>query len=1289
MVLVSPAAGSTGLAGGLLGQVRSRLDDTVLRHPDAGMPATTAPNAGIPATAERSPAPSDRAGSSPDAAPPTHDTNPQAQGTGAAVDITPENAVPLPGDAGGGGQDVVVGQARGEQSANGRYHGHVTIASLKPLGIGIAEVGVETSQGQTAAGPLDPLQQLLLNRLCASSGGNVCLTVLQSDSATNENGSSNTFSLAHADLLRPTGAGTSADAVSSHGDIAGDGTCQTSHGDSSAASANVAGLGVDALHSSSDSVACNDGSKRRSSTSSGIVVANTPLPARQPGSVATPSVLGSAVTGTTTAAEARAAAPPKGPKPRPCAHPPCNGGGGNGGSGRPGGPRGGNGRAGGGGNGGSSASGRGRGAGTRAAGPGAGAPTFSGAAQLGRAADVPSADPAFFGVNGQALTQYTWRSADPALLGRQVGSIADTLGPGGWVRVNVHWALVEPVRPLNGIHAYQFARIDAIVAALANRNLSASLLLVGAPTWAISPSNLACGSALAPPADLDSYAAMAGALAQRYGAGGSFWASHPELPYTPTRSFELWNEANWNGFWCPKPDPASYAELLDKGAAAVHAAAPSAQAIMGGLVVSTDGAGGRGMATKDFLSQVLAARPDLVSALDGIGVHLYTGSAAEDQQSLAWFRSVLEGVGLARKPIYVNEFGWPTQGGGYPTLSEADRATQVANLTNVLWRTDCNVAGVAIQAWNTAEADASNGEDWFGIADPQTGAPYPTAVAYAGEIATAEGRGTTAPPTATAYLCSPETFIDSWPTRPTSNPSPSFSFHSSKAGSDFECSLDQGTPDFAPCPGGSLQPPAPLADGSWTLRVRAVDAAGNVDPTPATRTFTIDTTAPETLIDSGVSGLTNKPRPTFSFHASESGSTLQCSLDQGTPAYSPCQSGALQPSAALADGSYTLRVRATDQAGNLDPTPATRSFTIDTTAPETLIDSGPEGPTQLARPSFSFHSSEPGSALQCSLDQGTPAYSPCQSGTFQPPAPLADGSYTLRVRATDPAGNLDPSPATRAFTVDVPPDTTIDSGPAGPTNDPSPSFAFHPPSPARTSSARSTRERRPSLPVPAARSSPPPPCRRHYTLRVRATDAAGTADPTPATRSFTVDTIQPETLIDSGVSGLTNKPRPTFSFHASESGSALQCSIDQGTPAYSACQSGSLQPSSPLADGFYTLRVRATDAAGNVDPTPAARTFTIDTTPPETLIDSGVAGRTQNTRPKFSFHASEPGSALQCSLDQGTPAYSPCQSGSLRPPAPLADGSYTLRVRATDRAGNVDPTPATRSFTIFSKRRKS
>jgi hypothetical protein len=105
--------------------------------------------------------------------------------------------------------------------------------------------------------------------------------------------------------------------------------------------------------------------------------------------------------------------------------------------------------------------------------------------------------------------------------------------------------------------------------------------------------------------------------------------------------------------------------------------------------------------------------------------------------------------------------------------------------------------------------------------------------------------------------------------------------------------------------------------------VRATDAAGNRDASPATRSFTVDTQAPATSIDSAPPALSPGSSATLSFSASETGATFACQLDGG--AWAACTSPKTYTGLGL--GSHTASVRATDAAGNVDASPASASWT--------------------------------------------------------------------------------------------------------------------------------------------------------------------------------------------------------------------------------------------------------------------------------------------------------------------------------------------------------------------------
>ena len=86
----------------------------------------------------------------------------------------------------------------------------------------------------------------------------------------------------------------------------------------------------------------------------------------------------------------------------------------------------------------------------------------------------------------------------------------------------------------------------------------------------------------------------------------------------------------------------------------------------------------------------------------------------------------------------------------------------------------------------------------------------------------------------------PDTALTAAPAAVSSDATPTFAFSSPSPGASFECRLDGGA--WAAC--GSPHAPPALPDGAHTLAVRAVDQLGTPDASPATASFTIDTSAP-------------------------------------------------------------------------------------------------------------------------------------------------------------------------------------------------------------------------------------------------------------------------------------------------------------------------------------------------------------------------------------------------------------------------------------------------------------
>jgi hypothetical protein len=369
------------------------------------------------------------------------------------------------------------------------------------------------------------------------------------------------------------------------------------------------------------------------------------------------------------------------------------------------------------------------------------------------------------------------------------------------------------------------------------------------------------------------------------------------------------------------------------------------------------------------------------------------------------------------------------------------------------------------------------------------------------------------------------------------------------------------------------------ADDAYTVRVRATDEAGNTEAA-STRTFTYDATAPasttafpadsEPYNASGWDAGCDDPGLCGTYSDATSGvAEVEISVRQGTGNYwdgtgftsateawndTTLTGGdwdyALDSSDFPADGNYTVRVRATDVAGNTS-SPSSLTFTYDTTAPQTTIDSSPSDPTGDADADFDFSSSEAGSTFECRLDGGS--WTACTSPKSY--ASLADGSHTFDVGATDQAANTDASPASFTWLVD----TTA-------------------PSSATTFPASGGEYNAAGWDAGCA------------TAGLCGTYGDGTGSGVAAV----------EVSIRRGAGNYWNG---TGFSSATEAWN--DASLAAGSWSYA------LDASDFPSDGTYTVRVRATDGVGNAQ-TPSSGSFTIDTTDPSALFTFPAASGEYN-----------------------------------------------------------------------------
>ncbi len=192
----------------------------------------------------------------------------------------------------------------------------------------------------------------------------------------------------------------------------------------------------------------------------------------------------------------------------------------------------------------------------------------------------------------------------------------------------------------------------------------------------------------------------------------------------------------------------------------------------------------------------------------------------------------------------------------------------------------------------------------------------------------------------------PTTTMDSQPTDPDTDPTPTFTFSgndgSGSGVASLQCKMDGGVYGACTSPFTSTT----LTDGSHTFYVFAVDNAGNEDVSPASYTWTIDGTAPDTTITSNPSDPTNSTTGSFAFTGNDGsgsgGITFECSLDGAL--FTACASP--QSYNGLSDASHTFQVRAKDSLGNVDATPASFTWTVDTIEPGVVVEFDNHKPDQ-------------------------------------------------------------------------------------------------------------------------------------------------------------------------------------------------------------------------------------------------------------------------------------------------------------------------------------------------------
>jgi len=489
--------------------------------------------------------------------------------------------------------------------------------------------------------------------------------------------------------------------------------------------------------------------------------------------------------------------------------------------------------------------------------------------------------------------------------------------------------------------------------------------------------------------------------------------------------------------------------------------------------------------------------------------------------------------------------------------------------------------------------------------------------------------------------------------------------------------------------------PAALAEGDYTVTATATDDAGN--SASANATGTIDTTAPTLTLDP--QGLGNDTTPTISGSTDlAEGSVVSLVITDSagniqtvTATVDAAGNFTVDVPGALAEGSYSVEATATDEAGN-STSVLDNSGVIDITPPELNLDE--LTPENNATPTISGTTNLPAGAIvtltvvDSAGNTQTFAATVQTDGSFAAnvPSPLAEGDYTVTATAQDAAGNQGSDSETGGSVDNTAPIITLD--PLGTGNDNTPTISGSTDLATGSTVTITVTDSVGTVQTFTATVDgngdfsadvPNPMADGNFDVTATATDAAGNT--ATDTVSGDINSAAPTLSLDPLGSG--NDTTPTISGNTDVApGSTVTLTVTDSagnTQTFSAIVQGdgsfTADVPTSLPEGDYSVTATATDGAGN-SASVTENGGNIDTTAPSITIDTQGLGidATPSISGTTDLNAGDTVSISVTDNAGNTQTFTATVQNdgtySADVPADLAEGSFSVTVTATDDAGN-------------------